>query len=556
MTLPAPESVSKRLTEIAEAARSKIIYETTEQILVRWFQTTNPRLVESRQNTSSRLAEALSDVKALSRPDTWFNRHFPSKNQKKADQAVAQAKVAAEQSQREYLQAFEPYAEAHWHEADALRNDSETKKEILLEANRLLEKVLHMLDLLETAKADCGPQILDHTFGQLPQSALSGKGELAFIAARVHELELFTNSELPIRVANAKICEGATEIHDALLALNDGELWAESDGLPFLQATTNGLVRNMLDEVVPSSAAPQQRLLDTFRSAIFVDKFRRPEAWLTFWTGVHATHVCYRKAYGASSSEDGFSGDWCSAWEEQVKAWGPQLCEALGMPRNSVHVLRGTLLDSGAETGTGADVLIALCTSVDNTVRVRLAFIQFKRDSAQTDKLSVWSNGSRQFETLQKVHMPHLGSSSMHGLISVVNHGFAAVPAVDVQMSAVAVNDAKGLPAGSAASMWIDAKGCRVDWRVHGESLPTLLTRALCEDASGAFDSIKDAFTWLSNESGLDAKELPKYMLFQALGGDAYSYAHAMKNEMLEWSKVLGVDFDEPSVGDTHDFSL
>lgn len=170
----------------------------------------------------------MSDAKALSRPDTWFNRHFPGKNQKKADQAVAQAKVAAEQSQREYQQAFEPYAEAHWHEADSLSNDSATKKEILFEANRLLEKIRNIIDLLDTAKASGGPQILDHTFGQLPQSALSGKGELAFIAARVHELELFTNSELPIRVANAKICEGATEIHDAFLALSDGELWAES----------------------------------------------------------------------------------------------------------------------------------------------------------------------------------------------------------------------------------------------------------------------------------------------------------------------------------------
>ncbi|MGT2469294.1 hypothetical protein [Paraburkholderia terrae] len=276
--------------------------------------------------------------------------------------------------------------------------------------------------------------------------------------------------------------------------------------------------------------------------------FVRPDAWITFWTAIKATTDYHAKAYGAGYAEDAFAIDWCNAWEQQIRAWGPSLCVALGLPDGYVHAVRGTFLNKKAETRTGADIMLALCTKVGDSVRVRLAFIQFKRDKRKTDKINVWQDGVQQFQSLEKLHRPELGSFSMHALLSVRNSGLASIPAVTVPKSKAAINRGYRLTDDASASNWM-AAGCDVDWRECGESFPTLLTGALCGKGTASFDGVKAAFKWLSEESGLKSSELPPYMIFQAIGENARALSKSMEIEGERWAKILGITRDGPSHG-------
>lgn len=551
MLLPNVTSLSETLDALKMESKKYIVNGTVDDVLKQGFWLANPQLRASNAVSLRRVERADHVVKSIEAASTPWNRLWLRKRYLKALKRQTDGKTERSKYAKVANAAFSKYKSANHQSAAFKVEQSDKSVESLHEVSALEKKLNAIVSLYTDAILRYGNTALGFEYAEPSPSTGQIRLDLARVRLELAELEAFAQSEMPKRIAQASISKKALAIHDEFLALNGARHVSGSDSTMFAKASAAGIVGQLKPAAKPPTTTPQEQLSLAFKAAVRAGSFQRPEAWIAFWTAIKATSDYHAKAYGAGYAEDAFAVDWCNAWEQQIRAWGPSLCSALGMPDGFVHALRGTFLNKKAETRTGADIMLALCTKFGDSVRVRLAFIQFKRDERKTDKIDVWQDGVRQFQCLEKLHKPDLGSFSMHALLSVRNCGLAAIPAVAVPKSKAAINRGYGWHDETSATKWT-AAGCDVDWREWGECFPTLLTGALCGRATASFDGVKAAFKWLSEESGLSSTELPPYMIFQAIGENARALTKSMEIEAERWAKILGISLDGPS----HELSM
>ncbi|SMG39801.1 hypothetical protein SAMN06265784_103709 [Paraburkholderia susongensis] len=547
MLLPNVESLSKTLTNLRVESEKQIVSGSVDDVLKEGFWLVNPQLSASKKAALQEVEVAARLVKSIEARTFWSRLWL----RKEYSQALErQRDVASKRSKQVEVEEAElrKYELANRLGAVKKVEQSDRSSNHLREIRRLEKKLSDMVPVYTEAILQHGNTALGFEYQEplLPSGPM--QLDLVYVTQQLGDLEEFARRELPKRVAQASISKKALEIHSEFLAVNCANDVSGSDSSAYAHASAEGITRQLKPAATPTATDPQDRLQAAFRAAVMPGSFVRPDAWITFWTAIKATTDYHAKAYGAGYAEDAFAIDWCNAWEQQIRAWGPDLCAALGLPDGYVHAVRGTFLNKKAETRTGADIMLALCTKFGDSVRVRLAFIQFKRDERKTDRIDVWQNGVRQFQCLEKLHRPDLGSFSMHALLSVRNSGLASIPAVEILKSKAAINRSYGFTEKTSATTWT-ATGCDVDWRDCGESFPTLLTGALCGKATASFDGVQAAFKWLSDNSGLKSTELPPYMIFQAIGENARALTKSMELEGQRWAKVLGLSIDSPSRG-------
>ncbi|WP_233832826.1 hypothetical protein [Paraburkholderia sp. ZP32-5] len=539
--------MSTTLNKLKIELEKQIVNGTVDDVLEEGFWLVNPQLSASKEATLQEFKEAIRLVKSIEAKTLWsrlwLRKEYARALERQRDVVSKRSKqIEVEETE------FKAYELVNRPSAVKTIEQSDVSSNCLLEIKKLENKLSDMEQVYTGAILQHGNNALGIEYQEplLPTGAM--QLDLIHVTQQLGELQEFARRELPTRVAQAGISKKALEIHSEFLVANCASELSGSDSTAYALATAEGITRQLKPAVKPPATDPQDRLQVAFRAAVTPRSFVRPDAWITFWTAVKATTDYHAKAYGAGYAEDAFAIDWCNAWEQQIRAWGPSLCVALGLPNGFVHAVRGTFLNKKAETRTGADIMLALCTKFGDSVRVRLAFIQFKRDDRKTDKIDVWQDGVRQFQCLEKLHQPDIGSFCMHALLSVRNCGLAAIPAVAVPKSKAAINRGYGWADETSATKWT-AAGCDVDWREWGESFPTLLTGALCGRATASFDGVKAAFKWLSEESGLVSTELPPYMIFQAIGENARALTKSMELEGERWAKILGISRDGPSHG-------
>lgn len=548
MLLPNVDGISTTLDALRLESKKYIVGGTVDDVLERGFWLANPQLHAANAASLRRVERADHVVKSIEAARTPWNRLWLRKRYLKALERQARGKLERSKQVEVANTAFNTYENAYRQSAVLKVKQSDKSAENLREVSALEKRLNAIVPLYTDAILTYGNTALGFEYSEPFAPTGQIRLDLAQVTLELAELEAFAQSEMPRRIAQAGISKKALEIHDEFLSLNGANQVSGSDSAAFAKASAFGIVSQLKLAARPQATTPQEQLSVAFKAAVRAGNFQRPEAWIAFWTAIKATSDYHAKAYGAGYAEDAFAVDWCNAWEQQIRAWGPSLCAGLGLPDGYVHAMRGTFLNKKAETRTGADIMLALCTNFGDSVRVRLAFIQFKRDERKTDKIDVWQDGVRQFQCLEKLHQPDLGSFSMHALLSVRNCGLAAIPAVAVPKSKAAINRGYGWADETSATKWT-AAGCDVDWREWGESFPTLLTGALCGRATASFDGVKTAFKWLSEESGLDSTELPPYMIFQAIGENARALSKSMEIEGARWAKILGISRDGPSHG-------
>lgn len=367
----------------------------------------------------------------------------------------------------------------------------------------------------------------------------------------VETVSAFTKDALPIRVSQAALARNAKETLRRTLALNSGN---HSDGsqFPLFSTASTTTLRIALRDSAPLiSGSAAHALNEALQYAQAPANFHRASAWLVFWTSMAANLRYYDKTFGSLTSENISGATWCDEWERQIGGLDKHICKAFNLPKDAIHLIRGNFQNLAAETATGADVLLALSVRELGQTRVRLAFVQFKREDGNGRAIDVWQKGLRQFNHLARLHQPSAGSSSMHALLTTRHSGLAAVPAVDCPTTRAAINSALGRPPCDDTSSWKEAN-CKVDWQQNGQSFCTLLMDALCNDAYGSFADAKGAFDWLSGLTKLDPTQVPRYMLFQAVGENARSYAIALQYEAKRWAKSLGLKLEDRSRDHSH----
>ncbi|MEM5299093.1 hypothetical protein VSR82_32835 [Burkholderia sp. JPY481] len=405
MLLPNVESLSKTLNKLKIESEKRIVNGTVDDVLEKDFWLANPQLSASKEATLQELKEAIRLVKAIEAKPFW-SRLLLRKEYARA--LERQRDVVGKRSNQVEVEVteFKAYELVNRPSAVKTVKQSDDSSNYLLEIKKLEKELNDLAQVYTRAILQHGNNALGIEYQEplLPTGAM--QLDLIYVTQQLGELQEFARRELPTRVAQAGILKKALEIHSEFLVANCASELSGSDSTAYALATAEGITRQLKPAVKPPATDPQDRLQVAFRAAVTPGSFVRPDAWITFWTAIKATSDYHAKAYGAGYAEDAFAIDWCNAWEQQIRAWGPSLCVALGLPDGYVHAVRGTFLNKKAETRTGADIMLALCTKFGKSVRVRLAFIQFKRDDRKTDKIDVWQDGVRQFQCLEKLHRP------------------------------------------------------------------------------------------------------------------------------------------------------
>lgn len=372
--------------------------------------------------------------------------------------------------------------------------------------------------------------------GALLADATGGSDHLGDISSwndAYTQLNLFLDAKLPAIIARHSAIKAA----ESILAQSQKTKYC-TDLQAFLSRTANSLHEQMAASIRLDATATIDEHLHAARDPSY---FPRTVAWLVFWTAVKATIDYARLAYGSNENEDQLSSKWCNAWERQFANWKPEVLQSLALPPNGVFIARGNLQSTGAETRTGADVLFALSTQESGKSQVKLALLQFKKDDSMAEKIDVWQNGIRQYATLERLAQQG-GAYAMHVLLSRRQMGLVAAPAISLVDSKRAINAAKGLTVETTSSTWT-AADCRIDWRHHGEAISTLLTSALCNSTTTAFDDAKAAFAWLTHAAATRPDEVPRKILLQAVGDDALGMMYALKHEAQLWAERLGYSY-------------
>lgn len=549
MPLPPSKQLFLALIAIRKLeAMEPCFHGTSDELLQQWFVGSHASMRARMASANRRVAKVVVMVARLNKARRIWNWFIVDKYLRRARAVAEKAGRRERRIRDEIANAFAQYKTIN--AAVAERHIARAKASAwALNVVERLEQQLSKVDaVIQKHTSAHGEAALGIRWRDALLSASPARNELPEIEQEVNVVEDFVQRTLPVRAAQATVAKKAIAVLKECLDINPDAGPPTKDAAGFLTATVQTLNAALRPEIERLSPVQSGALATCLKSAVHPASFRRADAWLVLWTAVKATSDYYRKAYGSRYSENLTGAAWCDAWEAQVSEWGVDVCSALALPHDSIHVARGNFQNLSPETATGSDVLLVLSTQFGGKTQVRLAFIQFKKSSDAEYKIDVWQKGLRQYSRLERLHQPTMGSSSMHALLSTRHSGLAAVPAVDVIQSKAAINAARGQPADGPASAWTIAD-CKVDWRHYGQSFCTLLTHSLCTDGLGSFDDAKSAFDWISEHCGVDPAELPRYMVFQAVGERARTLAYAMETEAKRWARALGLRYGSPDRG-------
>lgn len=415
------------------------------------------------------------------------------------------------------------------------------KKEIFDRAVFLLEKISKAKPALDRAQQNYSCEELGFSWAEMSMGNFSDADKLTALETDAKSFITFIEHILPNIVNQKNLRQMARSI---LSDLNDIEFQGASENIELARfvANTKASISPLLS-TLPTLGTPSTHssLHDLLKHATDPQFFKSPESWLVLWTAIKATELFNNKASGNRSGEDQLAAMWTNAWETQMQAWNKSVLPGLGLAKESIHVARAHFQNMKPETLTGSDVLFLLVVNIDGKRYCRMVFIQFKPGDTLDEPINIWRNGIRQFESMLKVHHPEQGSSALYGQLSRVNDDLAATPAVDVIKAQQHIS--RGRKGAFPTSEW-SAGDCKVDWMKVGESLPSLLTAALCSDSVGAFSNADTAFDWVIEQVKGEGVYIPSYVLMQTVGENAISLETDFKKNMSRLSEALGITYE------------
>lgn len=538
--LPNLDELQEKLSQAhADAAKKPRFTGEIDALLKSWFSDARPGFSVVTKSYKHRLAR-LNELGAnLERRLRFWNYWKLSKELERVRSARGRILAKWRKLHDERESAFALYSTGQRHAAATVIAESKVVESFVNGTNALAHR-------LAEARRLIAPQIAKHGSATLGirwrSSRLSGQPPYAYDAfeQEVEAVSAFARDALPGRVSQAELAREVDEILLGTLELSPDNYVDGSQFPRFCEATAATLQSALHTRTPVAAGSPAAALSESLQDAVAPSNFRQVSAWLVFWTAMAANLRYYDKTYGSLTSENISGATWCEEWEHRVSCWDRDICSAFGLTKDSIHVIRGNFQNLVSETNTGADTLLALSVQEKGRTQVRLAFIQFKRESGSGRTINVWQDGLRQFDNLTRMHEPATGSSSMYALLTSRHSGLAAVPAVDAPHARGAIYSALGRRQRDDSSYWTKAD-CKVDWQEHGQSFCTLLMHALCGDGPGSFASAQEAFDWMSDMTTLDPAQVPRYMIFQAVGENAYANAVALQREATRWVQSLGL---------------
>lgn len=508
------------------------------------FQADNTELIKAKDSVSKALTKAQKYIDSLNQEDLFW-RLLSWQKRKESNARIKMLASCNNLLETGVEDARKRHNGANRNAAQIELDKRKHKRAIFDRAVFILEKISNARPSLDRAQQNYPGEELGFSWAEMSVGNFSDADKLAALEADAKSFIMFVEQILPNIVNQKNLRQMARSI---LSDLKDIESRVASGNIELagFVANTKASISALLSTSSPLGALSTHSFLhDLLEHATDPQFFKSPESWLVLWTAIKATELFNNKASGNKSGEDQLAAMWTNAWETQMQAWNKSVLPSLGLAKESIHVARANFQNMKPETLTGSDVLFLLVVNIDGKRYCRMAFIQFKPGDTLGEPIDIWRNGTRQFESLLKVHHPEEGSSSLYGQLSRVHDGLAATPAVDVIKAQQHISrDRQGeFP----TSEW-SAGDCKVDWRKVGESLPSLLTAALCRDSVGTFGNADAAFDWIIKQVKGEGIYIPSYVLVQAIGEDAMSLEMDIKKNMARLGEALGIIYEYKKV--------
>lgn len=349
-------------------------------------------------------------------------------------------------------------------------------------------------------------------------------GDFDNLEKNLKEAAQLIRVDLPVLRSEKKAALAASQILQSLLN-NSGKPLGDASQ-DFIDRTFGSLSRFLASD----HSFQNYSAVKILECCLWPSIFNQSEAWLVFWTATAASDNFSTKSFDTSAHEDQFASWWTSAWEAQMRKWGPEIMPVLGLKSDAIGTARLHLQGTKSETLTGADVMILLWFVGDTQSYCRIAFVQFKKPSSKYE-FNVYRDGCRQFATIESFHTNGGGrTSGMHCILRAKPNGLATVPAVTVDRSLVYINKQLRRSVDDRNFDWAESQS-KVNWQLEGESFSSALTVALCTHDLPTFVDSDSALKWVESKVLGGKLKLASHLLIQAVGEDAVSRAHLMAKQ-------------------------
>lgn len=360
----------------------------------------------------------------------------------------------------------------------------------------------HQFEQLRQVTADIQHQILQSQliYGRenvalgLPSSApaFQGLGSIERVLAFLRQLHHFLPTVLKRDATNLAGIHDAQQILDCLRT-------SERENEAALPDDDAASAHALADLLVPAATVEaDQRYHDLQRLAVQPTMFRQLESWLVYWTCL----AWYRPGVSGTATEalplSARVDAWCDAWREQSSRWSPGTLQRFAAGFEAVPCAHFRLNAQGVNEAPH-DVLFLLTVAAHERVYCRIAGVHFQSTGTQgrTDVSVVEQDQIP--STVAYLHRRSLGrwrgsaavwSSKSHAMLHAFDYRHAETTSSTPpdQMCAEPI------------------------------ALATALTMCLTASQGNAFETIDDAFYWLSEGAILP---LPRNLMVMSIGRSA-----------------------------------
>lgn len=318
------------------------------------------------------------------------------------------------------------------------------------------------------------------------------------------------------------------------------EVWSNATGHGLLRAgdlapmIANG-ARSLSSTLHKKNFAGLEALLE---DALDPTNVPSADLWIALWTAIEASRYC-AKRYASPSGEDAGTGQWCAAWEEQMKRWTTDTLAHLRIDSDGVSTAILRTHGVKAESQSGADVLLLVIVDLPGRTYCKAVGIQFKRGQAGAPLFPLRGDQAQQLKTLQRLSdASAMRWTALHAVFRAGAGVLDNLPAVRIDVTVAALaRSARQLAAGATYSDVVRA----VDWISIAEPLPTALVRELNDEAA-RFATCGEALDWYANTTG--TSNLPAYVLIQAVGAEP-ELLREQVNELRRSMRDRGIAIDD-----------